>query len=228
MDESVKAIAIAIVAAGIIIAGSIFYVNRDGGGASQVASPTGAGQPTIRAVEEDEHILGNADAPIVIVEYSDLECPFCKEFHVTLKRVLEEYGDSVAWVYRHFPLEQIHPNAPLIAEASECIAELGGNQAFWDFVDGVFESAPGNSRLDLALLPDLASSVGVSAEALTECLESDRHVEKVNEDFNEAITSGGQGTPYSIIIANGQFIPVSGSQPFEAFKAFIDNTLAAE
>jgi protein-disulfide isomerase len=89
---------------------------------------------------DEDHARGAANAPVTIIEYSDLDCPFCQRLHPTLLTIMQEYEGEVAWVYRHLPLEQLHPNAPLLAEASECVAELGGNEAFWKFVDGYFSS----------------------------------------------------------------------------------------
>lgn len=91
-------------------------------------------------VSASDHIRGNPDAEIVIVEYSDFDCPFCARFHSTMNSVMDQYGEEVAWVYRHFPLESLHPNAPAVAVASECVAELGGNDAFWKFADSYFGS----------------------------------------------------------------------------------------
>ena len=88
-------------------------------------------------VTDTDHVRGNIDAEIMIIEYSDFDCPFCGRFHESMQSVVDKYpGNEVAWVYRHFPLEQIHPNAPGVALASECVAELGGNDAFWTFADG--------------------------------------------------------------------------------------------
>ena len=98
----------------------------------------GAVEVDIPAVSDQDHILGNLNAPVKLIEYSDLQCPFCGRFHPTMQRVVKEYGDQVAWVYRHFPLESIHPNARPLANASECAANLGGNDSFWKFVDAVF------------------------------------------------------------------------------------------
>ncbi|MCA9363168.1 thioredoxin domain-containing protein [Candidatus Kaiserbacteria bacterium] len=86
-------------------------------------------------VTESDNIKGNPDAGIVIVEYSDFDCPFCTRFHATMNQVVKEYDGEVAWVYRHFPLEQLHPNAKSVAIASECVAKLEGNDAFWKFAD---------------------------------------------------------------------------------------------
>ena len=93
----------------------------------------------IRGVQDDDHIIGDKNAKVVIVEYSDTECPFCKVFHETLHQVVSEYdGKDVAWVFRHWPIPQLHPKAPKEAEALECAAELGGNDMFWKYTHKLF------------------------------------------------------------------------------------------
>tara|TARA_B100000508_G_scaffold59047_1_gene45827 strand:+ start:4318 stop:5124 length:807 start_codon:yes stop_codon:yes gene_type:complete len=94
----------------------------------------------VTPVTKDDHIKGSFDAPIKVVEYSDFDCPFCSRFHVSMTAVVEN-NDDVAWVYRHFPLDQLHPQARAVARASECVAELGGNEAFWTFTDGYFSAS---------------------------------------------------------------------------------------
>lgn len=89
------------------------------------------------AISKEDHVRGNSEASVMIVEYSDYECPFCARFHGSMKQALEEYGDQVAWVYRHYPLTQLHPNAVLAAQTAECAAELGGDDAFWQFSDAL-------------------------------------------------------------------------------------------
>ena len=106
------AVPLAIIIAGALIAGALYF-------ASIGRAPKGGGQGTARAeknirpVQKDDHILGNADAKITIVEFSDTECPFCKRFHATMHEVIDTYGKDgkVAWVYRHFPIAQLHPKA---------------------------------------------------------------------------------------------------------------------
>lgn len=88
----------------------------------------------------EEYIRGAQDARIIVIEYSDIECPFCARFHTTMKEVLETYPDDVAWVYRHFPLDQIHPNARKAAATVECIGEQKGGDAFWKALDAMFEN----------------------------------------------------------------------------------------
>ncbi len=104
-------------------------------------------------VTSADHIQGDINAPVKVVEYSDLECPFCKRFHTTMQQVMKEYGkDKVAWVFRQFPLSQLHSKSPKEAEATECVAELGGNDAFWKFVDLINEVTPSNNALDKAVI----------------------------------------------------------------------------
>ena len=142
---------LAILVAGALIAGAVFYVNKNGATGAGAESEALAGE--IRGVGEGEHVLGNPEADIVVVEYSDAECPFCKGFHETMKRMMTEYGEGgkVAWAYRHLPLEQLHPKAPKQAEAMECAAALGGNDAFWKFTNLVYERTASNNSLDIGV-----------------------------------------------------------------------------
>ncbi len=220
---------IAIVVAGALIAGAIYFVN--------VSRPT-TGTPAdttpknivIPAISADDHILGNPDAKVIIVEYSDLECPFCKQFHATMHTLMDEFGKDgrVAWVYRHFPLPSLHPKAPKEAEATECVAELGGNVKFWQYIDKIYEVTPSNNGLDLALLPKIAGDIGIDKVAFQTCLDSGRYTKKVEGQFNDAVTAGGQGTPYSVVIAGGEKVPVEGAYPLATMRAIVNTALGEE
>ncbi len=94
----------------------------------------------MKAPSASDHIIGSPTAPIVLVEYSDFQCPYCKMIHPSLKQIVSESNGGVAWVYRDFPLYQIHPEAENSANAAECIAAQLGNDAFWKFGDAIFES----------------------------------------------------------------------------------------
>ena len=120
-------------------------------GDTEIASETSF---TLDPVTPADHILGNPNAEVFIVEYSDLECPFCKQFHKSMLEIMSEYGaeGKVAWVYRHFPLDQLHSKARKEAEATECATELGGNDAFWEYTNKIFEITPSNNGLNLELL----------------------------------------------------------------------------
>lgn len=233
MKYSTWTIPIAIVVAGALISVTIMYsLNREP--ASQQIKSVGTdvkqnGQQAksadaIRPVsKENDHILGNPEAPITIVEYSDTECPFCKQFHSEMHTIVADYAGQVAWVYRHFPLHTIHPKAIPEAEATECAAELGGNDAFWTYLDRIFEITPSNNQLDLALLPEIAKHIGLDQDAFQKCFDERRHAERVANDYNNAVESGGRATPYSIIITKtGKKISLSGSLPYSSIKATLD------
>lgn len=181
----------------------------------------------ITPVNENDHIRGNPNAPLVIVEYSDFDCPFCKTFHTTMQQIMDEYGPSgeVAWVYRQLPLTSLHPSAAHIAEASECVADIGGNEAFWKFADMVFGERTVNELTNVALLPEFAISAGVSEEEYTACMDGGRTRASVEEDVQNAITIGARGTPYSVVIAGEQMMVINGAQPYNQVKLLVDGLL---
>lgn len=195
-----------------------------------VPAPAPAAPPTdvrVRPVTDQDHIRGDKGAPVTVVEYSDLECPFCKRVNPTMQRIVQEYAGKVRWVYRHFPLDSLHAKARREAEATECAAELGGNEAFWKYLDRVFEVTPSNDGLDPARLPEIAAEIGLDKAKFQSCLDSGRYAKHVQEDYVDATAAGGNGTPYNVIIdAQGNTIPVSGAVPFETFKQFLDAALS--
>ncbi len=231
MKQQSLAIPIAIIVAAILISGAFFFAGRGGTQAPVANNPTNSGDSTaenVVPVSADDHILGNPDADVIVIEYSDIECPFCKQFHVTMQQIMNEFGNdgSVAWVYRHFPITQLHQNAPRLAEASECVAELSGNTAFWAFIDEVFAVAPVNTFFPMDQLTATAEKVGVDAGAFNQCLDSGRHQETVQKEFSDAVSSGGQGTPHNIVVTKqGQVIPLPGSQPYGTVKNVIETLL---
>ncbi len=225
-------IPIAIVIAGALIAGAVYF-GMNGVGTTGVPQQQGAEQRTgdleaMKPVTSDDHIRGDANAPVKIVEYSDTECPFCKRFHPTLLQVMDEYEKrgKVAWVYRHFPLDQLHPKARKEAEATECAAELGGNDKFWAYLDRLMEVTPGNNGLDPAELPKIAQYVGLDTAKFSECLSTGKYAQKIEEHVQNAVATGGNGTPWSIVVTkSGKKYPLSGAQPYEAVKQLIDLAL---
>lgn len=232
------AIPTAIIIAGVLIAGAVYFsADKDaapivaGNAAVKAQLPQGdtASLDKMAAISASDHIRGNPDAPVKIVEYSDTECPFCKRFHETMKQIMDEYGTSgkVAWVYRHFPLDELHPvKARNEATAFECAGELGGNDKFWEYADRLFEVTPSNNNLDPAELPKIAEYVGLDVNKFNTCLASGKYAAHVESDTQNATATGGNGTPWSIIIApNDKKFPLSGAQPYEAVKQLIELAL---
>jgi len=169
----------------------------------------------ILAINDQDHIRGDINAPIKIVEFSDMECPFCKRFHATMQQVMSQYGNQAAWIYRHSPLEQLHPLARKAAYASECAAKLGGNGAFWQYLDKYMELDESND----AAFAQIAGNLGINLEQFNACLNSGEFKDKIDAQITDAENSGAQGTPYSVIIAkDGKKTTINGALPFEDFQ----------
>ena len=182
---------------------------------------------TVRPVATTDHIKGNPDAPIKIVAYSDFECPFCQRFHNTMNELMEKYEDSgeVAWVFRQFPLEQLHPvKAQAVAVASECANELAGNDGFWKFADRYFELTLTNNRTDTdVVIPQIAKEMGLNTTEFFACTKSGKYNEHIQADIANATETGGRGTPWSILIApNGKTFPINGAQPLASIEQLIN------
>lgn len=216
---------LAIIAGGIIVAIAVYV--------SMPKAPVkGAGDPSlVRPVSASDHILGNPAAPVVIVEYSDFDCDFCKGFHDTLHQIVANAGTNgkVAWVFRHFPLSEIHPNAFSHARASECAATTSGNDAFWKFGNALFASQPA----DPSRYGELASSAGISGNAFASCYSTASTTldARITADRQNALDVGATGTPYSIILVNGSagwrmFEVMNGAYSYDAVKQLVDEALA--
>lgn len=225
----------AIIIAAAIIAIAIIYVEKP-------AVSTTTSQPTTKEmsmapISTSDHILGNPNADVKIVEYSDPSCPFCKVFHPTMKKIIDEYGPTgkVAWVYRSFPLDKpdaqgriLHPNAGVEAQAQECAAALGGNDAFWKFTHRLYEVSQSDKSvtLDNKELPLIAGYIGLTTADFDECLSSGRFKNLVEKSYLEGINAGVSGTPYSVIITpTGSKIPIVGAQSYATLKSAIDALL---
>ncbi|OHA63384.1 MAG: hypothetical protein A2842_01485 [Candidatus Wildermuthbacteria bacterium RIFCSPHIGHO2_01_FULL_48_25] len=169
-------------------------------------------------ITEQDHIRGNPDAEVTLVEFSDLQCPFCRSFHPTVQQALEEYGDTIRWVYKHFPLDNIHPEARPAAEAAECVWKQKGDEGFWAFADKVFEE---QDRIGSTLYREVAESLGMDIAKYDTCVSQRTYEDKVEQDYQQGLRAGVTGTPGSYV--NG--IPVKGAVPYATLKAAIDQAL---
>jgi protein-disulfide isomerase len=217
---------ITIVVAGVLIAGAVFLVGK-----TSTNSPSANDTSKITARPYDpatDHILGNPNAPVKVVEYADLECPYCKEFQTTMHQIMDYYGQSgqVAWVYRPFPLAQIHSKAPEEAEAAECAADQGGDTTFFKYIDQIYAITPSENGLDLAQLPIVAQGLGLNVATFNQCLSSGKYAQKVQDSYNEAIKEGGTGTPFILIMVGDEAVTLEGDQPYDSMRAAIDAVLA--
>lgn len=208
------AIPAAIVIAGALIAGGIYLTRGSTGSRTNLPLTMNRPDITVSPVTAKDKVLGSPNAPVSLIEYSDLECPACKEYHKSLHELMDVYGKEkkVNWVYRHFPLYKpvkradgstfvLHSKAGKEAEAAECAYELGGNTAFWSFIDRIFAITPANNGLDLARLPEVASSIGLSIGKFNECLQSSKYADFIDKSYNEALKAGAKGTPYTVALS---------------------------
>ncbi len=233
--RSALGVPMAIVFSALLIAGAIVYsgAGKQAGAPIQVGNEKpGAQQVTgtmeVAPVTDKDHIYGNPNAPIMIVEYSDFDCPFCKNFHESMQKIMETYGKDgkVAWVYRQFPLKQLHPNAPKVAAASECVASLGGNDAFWKFANLLISDRGVNEPSNLTKLPEYAVTAGVDKAKYTACVDAGTFDAKITEDVAAAMKAGAKGTPYSVMIVGDQQGVIDGAQPYEVVAQMVDTMLA--
>ncbi len=175
----------------------------------------------IPEVTNKDHMRGDLKAQVYLIEYSDLQCPFCKQFHPTAQQVVNEYKGQVTWVFRHFPLEQIHPNAVPAAIASECVTNLAGEQGFWKFIDAVYAG----QETVLTNLASVAVQVGVNKVKFDNCVaKGDRS--KIDAQSKLGLDAGVTGTPANFIVnSKGQAWLIPGALPFETLKTTIDEAL---
>ena len=138
-------------------------------------------------VDEHDHIQGNPAATLTLVEYGDYECPHCGRAYPIVKEIQKEMGEKLRFVFRNFPLGEMHPHAQHAAEAAEASGEK-----FWEMHDLLFEY---QTRLDDAHLLRLAAKAGLDPQALAKALEDGTFRERVRKDFMSGVRSGVNGTP---------------------------------
>ncbi len=177
---------------------------------------------TVTATVDDDAVLGDKKAKVTIIEFSDYECPFCRKHYLqTFPQIKSQYIDTgkVKLVFRDFPLA-FHQSAMPAAIAAECVREKGGDVAYWKIHDKMFENQQALSNDNLkAYAKELGYDIG-------SCLDSEKFKAEVQKDMSDGQKAGTQGTPYFVIIgSDGKGTPLSGAQPFEAFKQIIDSKL---
>jgi protein-disulfide isomerase len=171
-----------------------------------------------------DYIRGNGNAQIMIVTYSDYDCPHCARFHQTMKLIMQEYGltGEIGWVYRQFPIESLHPNSVRLSEAGLCVGELGGSTAFWEFTDLLYERRDDVGPANITRIDEFAERAGVEFGPFNLCLESGRMRDAAVASFEEALALGAEGTPFSLVIAGDQTVPLRGALPLENVRSLIE------
>lgn len=190
---------------------------------SPVQPPAPVATGPIRAVDDKrDHILGPKNAKVTFVEYSDFQCPFCGDYAPTVKQVLANYSKDVRLVYRHLPLRSLHPQAASAAEASECANEQG---KFWEFHDALFAN---QARLGPDLYTELAQTLKLNVRNFSDCVSAQKYASRVQEDENDALGAGINGTPQTVLIGpDGKATNLRGVLDFTQLKSVIDQLLKA-
>jgi len=190
----------------------------DNNARNQPSVPTGVAAVSAEDYTDDDPVLGEDNAPVTIIEFSDFQCPYCARFREqTFDQIKENYIDTgkVKFVYRDFPLSSIHPMAQKAAEASECADEQG---KFWEYHDKIFA---GQSSLSIDNLKQWANDLGLDTAKFNSCLDSGKYESEVKNDLSDGSAAGGRGTPY-FLVGN---TALSGAYPFDSFKQAIESQL---
>ena len=196
--------------------------------ASPDDSPT---QPAVAISPDDDPVLGDINAPITMIEFSDYQCPFCARFHSeTLPLIKENYIDTgmVKMVYRDFPLESIHPNAVPAAIAAECADD---QNEYWQYHDMLFGRMVEWADLgtdDLStVLKNYAADLDLDVDLFSDCIDSGSHISEVRADYQDGIAYGVTGTP-AFFLGNEQvgYYPISGARPYSEFQFAFEQLLS--
>ncbi len=192
--------------------------------------PTTQPKLPMKISADNDPVIGNPDAPITIIEFSDFQCPFCARFYSqTLPLISEEYIEQgkVKLVFRDFPIQSIHPNAVPASVASECANDQG---KFKDMHDMLFENQNKWNNQEtvnaLSLFSQYATEIQLEQETFDSCLTSGEHLEEISKDLQDGQEYGVSGTP-GFFIGNDEigYVQLKGAQPFESFKKVIDAQL---
>ena len=198
-----------------------------------VKSQQASDQPNVQPISisvDDDPVRGNQDAPITIVEFSDFQCPFCARFQIqTLPLISEQYIETgkVKFVYRDFPIQNIHPNSMPAAAASECAHE---QDKYWEYHDALFKNQGVWDKAEITsaitIFKEFATQLDLKQDQFDACLNSGKYIEEINNDLKDGQKYGVTGTP-GFFIGNEEigFVKINGAQPFETFKSVIDSQL---
>lgn len=217
--------------AAIIGLAIVFAVSPKGATTQNQGNPSQPQQPTevassIVTVRPEDNITENKAAEVIVFEYSDSDCPYCKQFHETMKTTVADYKGSVAWVYRYFPLETLHPNAKTEALALSCVEELGGQGAFWSYLDTIMNVTLSPDAKSNESLATFAANVGVDKNLFTACMKA-ADTKQIDADIAEAKKIGARGTPFSIAVntKTGKQTIIPGAVNSDYMKQVIDSLL---
>ena len=187
-----------------------------------------AAAQNLRKPDANDHVLGNKDAQVTLLEYSDFECPYCKLFYPVTKQLIDNYNGKVNLVYRQFPLPFHEPMATKEAIASECVTSIAGPAAFWKFADLVYANTKSNGNgLNDEQVAQFASQAGVGASAYATCIKSGKFDKLIKTSVAEGDKAGVNGTPGDFLIDNktGKITVLDGAVSLDELTTAVENII---
>lgn len=214
---------VAIVVAGSIVACALYFVRIN-----KLVHEEAGDVRVVRPVSPMDHLMGNPTAPVIVVQYGDIDSEFSKKFNAIMTQIMAEYAESgkVAWVYRHLPIIATHPYSATHASAAECVASLSGPESFWRFLDALAAQAPGTNQFDPKYYDTVISGLGVPAAPFAECLAKGTFEKRVQDDYANALLAGATGAPYLVLVVKGQPpVSIDGALPYTSMKKVLEESL---
>jgi protein-disulfide isomerase len=218
-----------IISAGIVSYGFITRTNT-----IKTKDTTFAG----KVIGDNEPVEGKESSKVIVMEYSDPECPFCILVYPTLKQIRTEYAGKIEFVYRHFPLSDKHPNAFNESKAIICSGKVGGSKKYFEYMDALFgykvpkqNQENSSPQLPVAGRQEIALGLGLDGASFSSCMSEKQTDNEITTSYNDGITAGVQGTPTTFILIKNKkgyevVALVDGARPYEYFKAAIDEALS--
>jgi protein-disulfide isomerase len=199
--------------------------------------PTNPTNINLVSVLPTDYILGNPDADLILISFSDFECSFCKIFHQTMHQVIDEYGKDgrVAWIFRQFPIHGV--TAEEKSAAAKCAGQLGGNNKFWEMSDRIFQTEFSQERNFVTeQLAEIARALKLEEKDFLDCLDDKATMTSVQQEYQTGVEAGvlGEsgttgGTPHTIILTRmGKTYPINGAQPYNVIQSVIDLILQGQ
>ena len=210
---------------GLLVGAFLVFSFGDSTDNTNVASPVDTNSlPSIVvdtfAIASDDAVYGDRSSDIVVIEYSDFDCPFCERFHPTMEAFVDDKSNNTAWVYRHNPLP-IHPGAYDLSIASECVFSNKGNDVFWEFTNEIFNYGGGLSKIGVI---ELAKQYGVTQNQINNCfIKGSKEITKVDTHILQASSFGFSGTPNGIIFnkVSGKITSLPGAVGSDKLRELI-------
>lgn len=220
---------LAIIIAALILGGSHVVYGIVTSGTVKKETALFSGRP----VDNTDYIDGTTENDVYVVEYSDPECPYCVTLHPTMKQIRDTYRDKIAFVYRHFPLTEIHPNAFDESKAIACAGKLNGNIGFYTYIDTLYGFKFSNQTTQLPKngKDDIATNGGLDKVLFEKCMKDDSTGLIVDASLSDGVQAGVRGTPSTFVLKKTKkgyevIAMIDGARDETYFKAAIEEALS--